>query len=199
MAPHPASCSARSPPLRIFSRWSRWAARALLPTIIASLKQRCAASGRRIAAIWASRSKMRSGHGVDLGLPWEDRFAAGPCKRHVAILRDLAPALARGNGWPVRHAVLGSGVERPRGCEVGKVGDHGDRIVNARTPPLPGENALSFLEIDVDELGVVDGERRGARAKMNETGDVVEHAPAPGLLQAIEVHGVDLFLRMHDG
>src|SRR3712207_8524911 len=42
-------------------------------------------------------------HGVDLGLPREQRLAAGLGRRHGAVPGDLPPPLARRGGRPVGH------------------------------------------------------------------------------------------------
>src|SRR5258705_2552104 len=139
---------------------------------------------------------MHSGQGIDLGLPGKDRLAADPFGRDVAILRDLAPVHARWGRWPVRHAVFGSGGERPRGFKIRKIGDDDHGLVDARPAAAPDEHAFTLLEIDVDELRVVDSKCIRPRAKADEAGAIVAYAPAPKILQAIEDYSIDLFLRM---
>src|SRR5215831_19762498 len=82
MAPRPASCSARSPPPRIFSPSWRWAARALLPTTTASPKPRCADSGKRIAAIW----------GCEAREPVSASAQSLHRRLDVVVVHDLSPA-----------------------------------------------------------------------------------------------------------
>ena len=120
---------------------------------------------------------------------------SGGTSRSCVISRQRLP------GWrrrPVRDAVFGRGVAA-RGLKVREVRDDDHRIVDARPSPLPDEDALAVVEIDMDELGVVDRQRIGVGAKLDQPGDVVEHAPAPRLLQAIEVDRVDLLLRVPTG
>src|SRR5262249_60608420 len=83
-----------------------------------------------------------SGQGIDLGLPCEDRLAPGPFGWHVTILCDLAPAPAGRGRRPIWHAVLGSGVERPCGLKIRKVGDDDDRIIDARPSRFPTNTRL---------------------------------------------------------
>ena len=67
-----------------------------------------------------------------------------------------------------------------------------------RPAPPPGEHAFTFVEIDVDESVSLTESASDLVRKTDEAGAILEYEPAPRVLQAIEVHRIDLLLRMDD-
>src|SRR5436190_19826884 len=90
---------------------------------------------------------------VDLCFPRKDWFTRDPVRRYIAVLSDLTPLFARRRGGPVRHSVLAA----LSAHKVGEVRDHDDLLIAAGLPALPHDDALSIVEIHVNEIGAVDG------------------------------------------
>ena len=119
--------------------------------------------------------------------------AAGTA-RSCVISRHPRPA-GVGGQFGTRYSEVGSPGRSV--CEIGEVGDHDHQIIDSRPSPLPDEDALARVEVDVDERGIVYRQSVRARAELDQPGYVCEYAPPPWRRhEAVEVDRVDLLLRV---
>src|SRR4051794_21521593 len=148
--------------------------------------------GSSVTASWVRHER------IDLRFPGENRLSTHLIQVDQAIgtLRNLGPPLAhRRVLGPGRHDVL---APRP-GLEVREVSQHDDRRY-VRSTALPDQDTLAGLEVDVDEVGVVDAERRRPFPEVDQPLDVREDVPPNrcqpivrvGAGQPAEVDRIDL-------
>src|SRR6185437_12495539 len=116
---------------------------------------------------------------VDLGLPGKDWLTADPLSRDDATLCDLTPDFSQRCRRPVIHHIIRAR-NRHVSAPIREVG-HNDDGVLACSSPSPGEDALAFIEVDVNEIGVVDreGGRRGA--EFYKSADIPQDTGSPGV------------------
>src|SRR5262249_57085513 len=125
-----------------------------------------------------------------LGFPREDGFPIVVAGLHVTTLCRLEPMLAGGGVRPVRYEIFGIRWQRVGSGVIGEICNHDHWILVLAT--LPHQDPLPSVEIHVDEAGVVHRQRPMRGAQMDHPPDVLEQVSAVRLVEAAEVHWIDL-------